>query len=153
MKLQIVLLLILILTGLLSSCAEAPAPYTAEDARTLLDSGAFEEGLAEVSGPAIPLLYGIDDGELVECVSFRAVNTAVSADEVTVLILTDEDAAERAEQACRSHIDSELENARAYTPSAVPALESAIVKRVGASVLVAVGDPDKVGDAVDALRS
>lgn len=151
MKHQTILWIFLALTALLSACAKAETPYTVEDAQALLDSGAFDGELAEVTGPMIPLLYGVENEELVAYVSCRAVNTAVSMDEVTVLILSDEKAAEKAEGACRRHIASELENARAYTPAAIPALEAAVVSRIGCTVLVAVGNPDKLPEAIREL--
>lgn len=152
MRLRMLVCVVLSVSLLLVSCTRARTPYTVEDARTLLNSGAFDGELIEVTGPAIPLLYGIEADELIDSASFRAANTAVSADEVTVLILASEDAAERAEKSCLEHIESELENARSYTPAAVPALEAAIVDRVGATVLVAVGNPDTLPDAVNDLK-
>lgn len=153
MKLRTVLIIALALTASLSSCAAAEREYTLDDANTLLGSGAFEDGLAEVSGPMIPMLYGVDEEEIVEYISYQTTNAAVSCDEITVLVLRGEEAAKAAEKACRERIESEIANAQSYSPAALPSLEAAYIDRVGSTVLLAVGDPDKLPNAIKSLRS
>ena len=153
-KTVIAALLLLAVTVMPGCSSEEKRAYALSDAGTLLDAGVFDGEMAEmrVSARTMAMLYGVDEGDIRDFVSFQATNTTVSADEVTVLILVDEAAAERAEAACRSRIESEIKNYEAYCPAAIPNLKGAVIDRVGNTVLVAVGDPRAVSDAVKALR-
>ncbi len=146
------LLIFLLLAAILTGCAGRARPYTVDDARALIDAGAFDGELAEVPSSSILALYGVEEGKLLEFVSFQTTSTAVSCEEVTVLVLADTSSAEAAESACRERIAAELENAKSYSPAAVPSLEAAIVDRVENTVLIAVGNPDKLPDAVAGLK-
>lgn len=145
----------LLLALLLCACGQkAPDPYTAADAEALLAAdGLFSGGLAPVDGDIAVLLYGLDSSAVTQAVCYMAANTSVSADELTILILTDEEAAMAAEAACRSRVESQIAVCESYCPAAVPRLEGAVVSRVGNTVLLAVGDPDLLPAAVDGLRS
>ena len=127
------------------------AIYTTADAETLLASGAFDESMAPVDGDIVAVLYGIDASTVEECVSYLATNTSVSADELTILVLTDEEAAKTAETACEKRLDNQLKTAKNYTPAAVPRLEGGVIRRQGNTVLLAVGDPSKLPGVVDQL--
>lgn len=135
----------------LAGCASASRPYTVADADTLMDAGIFSGDMAKVTSPAMAARYGVDAGDILDFVSYQSTNTAVSCDEVTVLVLKDQDAAVKAEDACRERIADELENARSYTSAAVPSLEAAIVERVDNTVLLLVADPAKAAKAVEDL--
>lgn len=145
----------LLLALLLCSCGQkAPDPYTASDAETLLAAeDLFIEGLAQVNLSVAAALYRIDAAAIQDGVCYMATNTSVSADELTVLILADEEAAAAAEEAFRSRVAAQITVCESYCPAAVPRLESAVVSRIGNTVLLAVGDPDRLPDAVSALRS
>lgn len=129
---------------LLCGCSGgAAAPYTLADADTVLDSGAFEgSSMAPIDGALLALLYGIAEDTISECAAWMAVNTSVSADELAVLIMTDEAAAIAAEEACRNRIAAQLVVCQSYAPAAVPHLEQALVVRRANTVLLAVGDPE-----------
>ena len=145
--------LLLAVILLLGGCAEESA-YTLEDARALLDAGAFDSELAPLQLPnsVIAAIYGIDEDTLTEFASYHAANSAVSADEATVFILTGEDAAQAAEAACRTYLGSQIDTCRSYCPAAVPSLEADVVRRAGSTVLLAVGNPDRLAAAVDRLH-
>lgn len=144
---------------LLAGCAaggtkpEATEPYTLDDAQVLLDAGLFNGEMGEIDDRrVIAMLYDIDEDTIQDFVSYQAANTAASADELTVLILTDEEAAQAAETACRQRIDDQIEASRNYTPEAVPRLEAAVIRRADNTVLLAVGAPEQLPQAVDALH-
>ena len=139
--------LVLVAAVLLVSCGAA-RPYETGDARALVEAGVFNGEMAELESSVIARLYGISDEDLADCAGYQAVNTAVSADEVTVLVLTSEEAAEDAEELCRKRLESLEENCRSYCPDALPSVEAAVLDRVGTTVLFAVGDPDRLPDAV-----
>ena len=150
LALVLALALGLVLTG--CGAQKKAQGYTVEDAQVLLDSGVFNGDMAQISGDMVALLYGIDGETVTDCVSYQAVNTSVSADELTILVLTDEEAAQAAEAACERRLDAQLEQCRDYTPAAVPRLENAVVRRMGNTVLLAVGDPNTLSAAVDQLE-
>ena len=129
------------------------AIYTTADAETLLASGAFDESMAPVDGDIVAVLYGIDASTVEECVSYLATNTSVSADELTILVLTDGQAAQAALEACQARVESQIAVCESYAPAAVPRLESAVIRQAGNTVLLAVGDPEVLPGAVDALHA
>lgn len=136
----------------LCGCGSTDAAYVLSDVSQLLEAGAFPNSdMAPVDSTIVAVLYGIDPDTIQECSSYQATNTSVSADEVTVLILTDEKAAEAAEQACRQRVDSQIAACQSYAPSAVPRLEQALISRRGSTVLLVVGDSEIVG-SLDGLQ-
>ncbi len=128
---------------LLCGCsARKEEPYSLSLADDLLATAAFEGSeMAPLDTAIVTRLYGIDETTVTDCVSYMATNTSVSADELTILILTDEKAAIAAEEACRARLDSQIAVCRDYAPAAVPRLEGAVVSRRGNTVLLAAGDP------------
>lgn len=148
-----VCLLVLLPAGCTGDRGGAARPYTPDDAQTLLDAGLFNGDMSLLEdSDIVALLYGIDGTAIRECVCYMAVNTAVSADELTVLVLTDEDAAIAAEAACRARVEYLIGVSKDYTPAAVPRLEAAVIRRVGNTVLLAAGDPDGMEKAVNSLH-
>ena len=151
MRITSVFMLLALLIPVLASCGQNTEPYTTGDAQALLDAGVFDGDMVKVeSFPST--LYGVDREDIADCVSFRAANTAASYDEVTVLILDDAEAAENVVKALREVVESEIENAKAYCPAAVPRLQAAVIDRIGNTVLFAVGNPDSLPDAVGSLH-
>lgn len=140
-KILIVALALLLLCSCGSS--ESKASYTLAHADEVLNSGAFEGSeMAPVDSYIIAMLYGIEESTITECCAYMAVNTSVSADELVVLILTDEEAAVAAEDACKTRVAAQIAVCESYAPAAVPRLEQALISRRGNTVLMAVGDPD-----------
>lgn len=126
--------------------------YSVQDVQTLLDAGVFSGEMAPLEAEVIPLLYGLDDSAVTDCAAYLAANTAQSADEVAVLVLADDQAAQEAQAACLQRVADQLKTCRDYAPAAVPSLEAAVVERRGNTVLLAVGDPETLPQAVAALR-
>lgn len=136
-------LAVVLLLMLLCGCAKpaAPQPYTPAIADELLASGAFEGSeMAPLDMDVVAMLYGIDSETIVEGVYYMAVNTSASADELLVLVLTDEQAAMDAKLACQLRLESQIAVCEDYCPAAVPRLESAVLNRIGNTLLFVVGD-------------
>lgn len=155
MKKKLVLLFAALLAvGLMGCSSNSPkssAGYTVDDAQVLLDAGVFNGEMGKIELDTVAMLYDIDRDTIKDGVSYLASDTSVSADELTILILTDEEAAKTAETACEKRLDSQLNIAKNYTPAAVPRLEGAVIRRQGNTVLLAVGDPSKLPSVVDQL--
>lgn len=155
MKKKLVLLFAALLAVSLMGCSsnspKSSAGYTVDDAQVLLDAGVFNGEMGKIELGTVAMLYDIDRDTIKDGVSYLASDTSVSADELTILILTDEEAAKTAETACEKRLDSQLNTAKNYTPAAVPRLEGAVIRRQGNTVLLAVGDPSKLPSVVDQL--
>jgi len=138
-----VLAIVLMLALLLCGCAKpaAPQPYTTALADQLLESGAFEGSeMAPLDLDVVSILYGIDPATITEGVYYMAVNTSASADELLILVLTDEQAAMDAKLACQLRLESQIAVCEDYCPAAVPRLESAVLDRIENTLLFVVGD-------------
>ena len=146
------LLCILILLLLLCGCAAGETPYTIGDAQILLEADLFNGNMGPVDKHIVSQLYGIDEEMIQDCICYMAANTASSADELAVFVLTDITAAKLVETACQERVEAQIEASRSYTPAAVPRLENAVIRRVGNTVLFAVGDPERLPEAVDGLH-
>ncbi len=147
-----VLALLLASVLLLGACGGKRAgAYTVQDVQTLLDAGVFSGQMERVDKDVLLVLYGIDASTVEDCAAALALDSSVSADEVAVLVLADEQAAQDAETALEARVADQIEVCTTYCPGAIPSLESAVVDRVGNTVLLAVGDPDALPQAVEAL--
>lgn len=145
--------LALALTLLLAACSAGPdvAGYTTEDAKRLLDAGAFSGEMEELDAYALSMLYGIDEADISECAGYMAINASVSADEVAVLVLAGEEEAAAAAEACQKRVEKQIDSYETYCPDQVPRLEDAVILRRGNTVLFAVGDPDRLPQALEEL--
>lgn len=152
MKKQMIAAMLAVLL-LLSGCGKKSekTAYTADDVTTLMDSGAFSGDMEQVDSAVAATLFGLDTNTVVEITCYMATNSAVSADEVAVFVLTDEEAAKTAVSACQAHVDSRTESSSQYCPDQVPKLEAAVIQRLGSTVLLAVGDTEILPTAVDEL--
>ena len=146
------LLCMLILFMLLCGCTAGKTPYSIGDAQILLEAGLFSGDMGPVDKHIVSQLYGIDEDIIQDCICYMASNTASSADELTVFILTDENGARSAEEACQKRAENQIEVSRNYAPAAVPRLENAVIRRIGNTVLFAVGDPEWLAKTVDGLH-
>ncbi len=106
----------LALAVLLAACSASGRAYTTADAQALIDAGAFDGEMEQVDEYTVALLYGIEEESITDCASYMAINSSVSADEVTVLVLSDEEAAKAAEEACRKRVESQIESYQTYGP-------------------------------------
>ena len=143
----------LALALLLAACGadSGKGAYTTADAQALLDAGAFDGEMEQVDAYTVALLYGLQEDDITDCACYIAINSSVSADEVTVLVLADEGAAQAAETACQERVEDQIASYRTYGPDQVPRLEEAVISRRGNTVLLAVGAPDRLPKAIKDL--
>lgn len=146
----VLLAVALLLSGCGGKSGEKSA-YSVADVTALLDSGAFTGDMEQVDGAVAAGLFGLDASTVEEITCYMATNSSVSADEVAVFVLADEDAAQAAESACQAHVESRIESSAQYCPDQVPKLEAAVISRLGATVLLAVGETEALAEAVEAL--
>ena len=147
-RISALLLLLLLLCGCSRPAAETP--YTPALAEELLASGAFEGSeMAPLDMDVVSVLFGIDPASITEGVYYMAANTSVSADELLILVLADEQAAMDARMACETRLLNQIAVCEDYCPAAVPRLESAILDRIGSTVLFAVGDASVLSQVID----
>lgn len=143
---------VLALAVLLSACGADGKAYTTADAQALIDAGAFDGEMEQVDRRyTVALLYGLEENAVIDCASYIAINSSASADEVTVLVLRDEAAAKTAEEACKKRVESQIESYQTYGPDQVPRLEEAVISRRENTVLLAVGNPDRLPQALKDL--
>ena len=138
---------------LLSGCGGGgeKSAYTAEDVTALLDAGAFSGEMEQVDGSVAAGLFGLDASTVEEITCYMAINSSVSADEVAVFVLADEEAAQAAESACQAHVESRIESSAQSCPDQVPKLEDAVIRRLGNTVLLAVGETEPLAKALEDL--
>ena len=138
---------------LLSGCGggSEKSAYTADDVAALLDAGAFTGDMEQVDGTVAARLFGLDADTVEEITCYMATNSSVSADEVAVFVLTDDEAATAAEGACQAHVESRIESSAMYCPDQVPKLEDAVISRLGNTVLLAVGETETLNRAIESL--
>lgn len=150
------LLICVVMVVLMTSCGPnqpAASPFTLDDAQTLLDAGLFNGDMGRIDDPyIIAMQHHVDEDTIRECISWQAANTSESADEVTVVVFSDEAAAINAEAGFQERIDDQISTAADYAPAAVPRLKAAVIRRIGNTILLAVGDPDRLAEAVDSLH-
>lgn len=146
------LLCMLILLVVLYGCTVSETPYTISDAQILLEADLFNGDMGPVDKYIVSQLYGIDEDAILDFICYIAANTASSADELTIFVLTDENAAKLAEDACQKRAENQIEASRNYAPAAVPRLENAVIRRIGNTVLFAVGEPEWLAKTVDGLH-
>ena len=142
---------VLALAVLLSACGADGKAYTTADAQALIDADAFDGEMEQVDSYTVALLYGLDENAVIDCASYIAINSSASADEVTVLVLRDEAAAKTAEEACKKRVEGQIESYQTYGPDQVPRLEEAVISRRENTVLLAVGNPDRLPQALKDL--
>lgn len=145
--------ILLLLAALLCGCGgkESLASYTAADAQALLDAGVCSGEMEKVDAYVAAMLYGVEEEQITDCACYLALDTSVSADELSVLVLADEAAARAAEEGAHRRVESQIESCALYCPDQVPRLEGAVILRRGNTVLLAVGDGEKLSRALEEL--
>lgn len=135
---------------LLSLCAcggkeETAAPFSPADATALLESGAFSEALESIDTDVACALYGIDETTVTEAAVYGS--TGATAEELAILVLTDEEAAQAALTALGYRVSDRKSAMADYIPGEVPKLEKAVLEQRGNSVLLVVAsDYDPVNE-------
>lgn len=135
MRRALALALALLLASALSACGEKTAkefdPETTPKA--LMDAGAFSEELEELEEVILLRLYELDESKVAASAGFAS--TGLTAEEVAVFEMTDEQAAKDAEALLQTHLEYQKESNVDYRPKEMPKLEKAVVERRGRTLL------------------
>ncbi len=101
--------------------------------KALMDAGAFSEELEELEEDILLRLYELDESKVTAAAGFGS--TGLTAEEVAVFEMTDEQAAEDAELLLQAHLEYQIESNVDYRPKEMPKLEKAVVERRGKTLL------------------
>ena len=124
---------------------ELSAQALADD---LLKNANFTDSLNPLDAPVVPLLYGVDSSDYVNCVVYCG--TGATAEEIAVFEAADEAAAGRILAAAKARVAAQIETYKDYGPEDARMLENSIVKQSGVFVIVAVcADGDSAAKVVD----
>lgn len=121
-------------------------------AQALLDSGAFTQSLEALDKEtACAVLYGGLDTETVEeCAVY--VSLSAGAEEIAILKLTSDDAAQTALAALEDRVAQQREALESYQPQEVGKLDNAILEQAGTTVVLVVAeDHDLARSTLDGL--
>ena len=108
----------------------------AADAKTLLDSGAFTDGLEEIDRDIACTLYGIDETTVSDCAVYGS--TGATAEELTIFTFSNHDDAGTALTALQNRVADRKEALAGYQPDEVTKLEGAVTQARGNSVLLVI---------------
>ena len=137
-------LLVRLLPGVLALCLclaacggdSAQSYDPAATAQALLDSTAFSDALDSLDKDTAAALYGIDPATITDCAVYTSLS--MGAEEIAVLTLTDEAAAQTAKTALDKRVSDQIAALESYMPDEVDKLNHAIVKQTGNSALLVV---------------
>ena len=124
-----------------------PAERSAKDIQAVVDAGAFSEELDEVDGDTAFALYrladyGLSREDLTDCAVLRS--SGATCEEAALLIMSDDsEKIAQAEQALKDYVADQIEENKDYRPAEIPKLESALIDRRGASLLLIVAEDMK----------
>ena len=114
----------------------------------LLENANFTDSLDALDAPVVPLLYGVNAEDYVNCAVYCG--TGATAEEIAVFEAVDEAAAGRLLSAAQARVAAQIETYKDYGPEDARMLENSIVKQSGVFVIVAVcADGDSAAKVVD----
>lgn len=153
-------LLVRLLPGVLALCLcltacgggdSAQSYDPAATAQALLDSSAFSDSLDSLDKDTAAVLYGIDASTITDCAVYTSLS--MGAEEIAVLTLTDEAAAQTAKTALDKRVSDQIAALESYMPDEVDKLNHAIVEQKGNSALLVVAaDADAARSVLDGLK-
>ena len=119
-------------------------------AQALLDSAAFSDTLEQLDKDTAAALYGIDAASITDCAVYASLS--MGAEEIAVLTLTDEAAAQTAKTALEKRVSDQIAALESYMPGEVDKLNHAIVEQTGTTALLVVAaDAAAAQSALDSL--
>lgn len=153
-------LLVRLLPGVLALCLcltacsggdSAQGYDPAATAQALLDSTAFSDSLDSLDKDTAAVLYGIDAATITDCAVYTSLS--MGAEEIAVLTLTDEGAAQTAKAALDKRVSDQIAALKSYMPNEVDKLNHAIVEQKGNSALLVVAaDAAAAQSVLDGLK-
>lgn len=122
----------------LAACGGKKEPFDPEaSTRALMETeGVFSEELERLDGVITLAQYGLGDYLEVEAVAYRS--TGATAEEMAVIRFGSEEDAKDYESKAAAYLEEQREANVDYRPQEMPKLESAVVERRGATILILV---------------
>lgn len=114
------------------------AAFSPDDAKALLDSGAFSEALESIDRETACALYGIDEATVTGAAVYGS--TGTTAEELAIFTLQDEEAAKAALTALGYRVEDRKEAMADYIPGEVVKLDKAVLEQRGTSVLLVIAN-------------
>lgn len=126
----------------LTACGDNQAPVErfspADDAQTLLDSGAFSETLTGIDTQVACARYSVDEATVTGGAVYGS--TGATAEELAIFIFDTPDHAQEALKAMGYWLEDQTEAMSTYLPLEVPKLEKAVLEVRGDSILLVVAN-------------
>lgn len=138
--------------GQQTGAAEA-RPYAVEQVHVLAEGGVFSEELEELDADIAFALYvladyGLTMKDLAEAAVLRS--AGATCEEAAVLVFTDKEKAELAEEALKDYVQNQIDSNVDYRPDEIPKLEDAVVSRVGHTLaFVVANDVEKAKELLE----
>lgn len=145
-----ILLAAVCLLAVFSGCGGSEKKAISVDAlpADLLENASFTDSLNLLDAPVVPLLYGVDPADYVNCTVYCG--TGATAEEIAVFEAVDEAAAGRILAAAQARVAAQIETYKDYGPEDARMLEDAIVTQSGVYVVVVVcGDGESAAKVMD----
>lgn len=125
----------------LAACGEKAETSVFEVDKTpkaLMDAGVFSEELEELEEVILLRLYELDEDKVEKSAGFAS--TGLTAEEVAVFVMADEQSAKDAEALLQAHLDYQIEANEDYRPQEMPKLDKAMIQRRGKTLLFLVAN-------------
>lgn len=118
----------------LAACGEKAQEFDVDATpKALMEAGAFSEDLEELEEVILLRLYEMDESKVSKAAGFAS--TGLTAEEVAVFQMVDEQAAQDAEALLQAHLEYQKESNVDYRPNEMPKLDKAVVERRGRTLL------------------
>ena len=120
-----------------------PLPGSEELAKTLTDSGVFEDELEAVDPEIASLLYGLAPEDGIELQSWFSASGG-TAEEFSLFFCQDDAALAAAKKTAEARLENQKRTFGDYAPNEVPKLEGAVIRSRDKVLVVCVAaDPEK----------
>lgn len=122
----------------LAACGgKSAVPFSpAEDAQTLLDSGAFSEELICLDQDVACALYGVDESTVTAAAVYAS--SGATAEELALFTFSSQEEAETAFTLLGYRVEDRKEELENYLPNELSKLDKAVIQQRGSSLLLAV---------------
>lgn len=142
-----------VLCLLMGACGEKAAQWNVEEtAAALVSEGSFEDKMSEASADIFEMLYYGVDMSTVEELSFY-MSTGATAEEVTVVRCSSEEAARKLETIARERVQYLKDSFENYVPKELTKLENPVLKQEGVYLILCISADDNKAAQIVESRS
>lgn len=148
MKKWMLLILTLAIALGAAGCGKAKTVDAQALSSALSGAEIYDDILTQLPEDMARRFYGMDEGELTAGILYYG--TGATAEEIAILQCRDEAAADKALENAKARIEAQKTSFADYRPSEVPKLDSAVLQKVGLTVIVVVSaDAARAQEIVD----